>query len=122
MRWIKSLAGVPAPAGGAHILYSVTRYPCQPLRECIFFGQPISVSNDVLEVAETVSARRVLVIRARPFRYAVVTLVATAERRGPRRNTASIRYWVRKIIDVMVRLTEAGCELRYTLPQGLRLR
>jgi hypothetical protein len=37
------------------------------------------VSNDVLEVAETVSARRVLVIRARPFRYAVVTLVATAD-------------------------------------------
>ena len=68
------------------------------------------------------SARRALVIRARPFRYAVVTLVATAERRGPRRNTASIRYWVRRIIDVMVRLTEAGCELRYTLPQGLRLR
>jgi hypothetical protein len=37
MRWIKSLAGVPAPAGGAHILYSVTRYPCQPLRERIFW-------------------------------------------------------------------------------------
>ena len=35
---------------------------------------------------------------------------------------ASIRYWVRRIIDVMARLTEAGCELRYTLPQGLRLR
>ena len=95
-----------------------------PVKHCAsaFFGQPISVSNDVLEVAETVSARRVLVIRARPFRYAVVTLVATAERRGPRRNTASIRCWVRRIIDVMVRLTEAGCELRYTLPQGLKLR
>src|SRR5262249_55093573 len=35
MRWIKSLAGVPAPAGGAHI--SVTHYPCQRLRECIFW-------------------------------------------------------------------------------------
>ena len=119
MRWIKSLAGVRAPAGGAHTLL-----PATPVNHCAsaFFGQPISVSNDVLEVAETVSARRVLVIRARPFRYAVVTLVATAERRGPRRNTASIRCWVRRIIDVMVRLTEAGCELRYTLPQGLKLR
>jgi hypothetical protein len=64
MRWIKSLAGVRAPAGGAHILL-----PATPVNHCAsaFFGQPISVSNDVLEVAEAVSARRVLVIRARLF-------------------------------------------------------
>src|ERR1700748_353104 len=37
MGWVKSVARVPAPAGGAHILYSVTRYPCQPLRERIFW-------------------------------------------------------------------------------------
>ena len=66
--------------------YSATRYPSQPLRECIFWTTH-QRGNDVLEVAEAVSARRVLGIRARPFRYAVVTLVATAERRGPRRNT-----------------------------------
>ena len=40
MRWIKSLAGVPAPARGAHILL-----PAIPVNHCAsaFFGQPISV-------------------------------------------------------------------------------
>jgi hypothetical protein len=83
MRWIKSLAGVQAPAGGAHILL-----PATSVNHCAsaFFGQPMGHSPAIADsrVGSRVGQRSSRCPTARgPYRglHERVTTTPRAERR-----------------------------------------